>query len=142
MNEMHEFALIIDGKPEDEWLTLADTATAEEIALIFHRPGWQITAKKRPDLHPCPSCSYHGGHCAPEGVNADNIATCCRCGGIFSVGDISRSTAARYVDLSSWHDGEEGESIYFDFVIKEDGHAQYRTHGWVNSNSRRLVQTG
>ena len=51
---------------------------------------------------------------------------------------VTLTADGRGVDLTEWHTGAEGEWIYFE-RIAADGTG---SHGWVDSESRKLLQAG
>lgn len=86
----------------------------------------------------CPGCGSRGA----QRSRVRGIWQCDRCGGLISFAPISYNAARQVVHLSEMQ-ADCAEPQYFDLAIRERGTGTtYRTHGWFDPQTKKVVQFG
>jgi hypothetical protein len=98
---------------------------------------------RKPDaLVACPACSREQ-EIAKEKLDSGLWTMGCRCGAVF--GFVTPAGFSVYVKRE-WDTSKAPRPTYVDFVVVEKDAAgttcAYRWHGWVDADSRRIVQEG
>ena len=88
----------------------------------------------------CPACSSTKSLDSSKTGLPSGVSRCGSCGAEYTTRPIYRGDSYT-VASPHWHEGEDGETFYFDLdVIGSQG--PERRHGWANKTTRRIVQTG
>lgn len=101
---------------------------------------------RQPDaIVKCPACQKEMT-IDRESIDKNDYAHVCpACGAVFGV--VSNDRFRRYV-AGKWHAGKlSGPAAYCDFIVRQPDPATgtiriYRWHGWVDPDSREVVQVG
>lgn len=67
-----------------------------------------------------------------------DVYRCAKCGAVFGSCYLGDSYT---VVLPQWHQGDDGETFYFDLECLGSAGLQ-RRHGWANKATRKIVQVG
>lgn len=101
--------------------------------------------KKADAIVACPACSCEITADREDITSGDWVVFCPRCGAAFGVVPLERYR--KYVD-ASWHQGPpNGAPAYCDFVVRtvnpdRGSVTETRWHGWVDPDTRKVVQVG
>jgi hypothetical protein len=100
--------------------------------------------KKRDAVVKCPACSSEGMIGADEVRSTNWVACCGRCGAMFGV--IPPERFETYVLKSTWFKGSSEKVTYCDFLVVKvtptGSGTHFRWHGWVDADTRQIVQEG
>ena len=93
----------------------------------------KTTTRKATRSIPCPACSGT----LQYATEVSGVQECKACGAIH--GTCYRGDAYTFY-LPYWHQGPDGETRYIDLTMLGSTVEQF--HGWVNKETKRIVQTG